>query len=338
MVAKQTKSIQLFFQEQPSDKVYNAAIVEEDGDYTVNVEWGRRGAKLNTGTRAVRVSLAAAEKAFDKVVRQKTKKGYEVVTEEHQPAEVAPLAGEGSASEVAGEQRELFGPVAQLLNAVDDARLEALLSDDDFIAQQKLDGMRVSIRIREEGVVATNRNSEITTMADRLATSMKGAEHGSVFDGELVSAKSSVYWIFDLLAKGENDLREISYSERYERLCSLEFKAKSVCVVPSARTTAEKRELLEQLRKRSAEGIVFKQASAAYKSGRPASGGDQLKYKFVKTADVIITENVGNAYQMAVMEAGTLRTIGKVFAGTTNDSRAELDRRLGSGDRKRSAA
>jgi ATP-dependent DNA ligase len=36
---------------------------------------------------------------------------------------------------------------------------------------------------------------------------------------------------------------------------------------------------------------------------------------------------------MAVYEGDELRRIGKVFAGTTNESRAELDERLGAGER-----
>jgi hypothetical protein len=44
------KSIQLFFQEGSSDKVYNATMIEDGGKFTVSVEWGRRGARLNTGS------------------------------------------------------------------------------------------------------------------------------------------------------------------------------------------------------------------------------------------------------------------------------------------------
>jgi bifunctional non-homologous end joining protein LigD len=36
---------------------------------------------------------------------------------------------------------------------------------------------------------------------------------------------------------------------------------------------------------------------------------------------------------MAVYDGDELREIGKVFAGTTNDSRAELDERLAAGER-----
>ena len=337
-MAKTTKSVQLFFQEQPSDKVYNAEIVEDGGQYTVKVEWGRRGAKLSTGTKAVKVTLAAAEKAFDKVVKQKTKKGYEVVTNEHQPAEVAPAAGEGSASKVAGEMRERFGSKAQLLNAVDDDRLEKLLSDEAFIAQQKLDGMRVLAHIQDDAIIATNRNSEISTFLDSATTISKAlakAPAGTIFDGELVHGKSPVYWIFDLLANGDTDLTTLSYSERYEQLTSdsftATFKSKSVRLVPTATTEADKRKLLATLKKKSAEGIVLKESMAKYTSGRPASGGTALKYKFIKTADVVITENAGNAYRMAAHDGESLRLVGKVFAGTTNESRAELDRLLGDG-------
>jgi bifunctional non-homologous end joining protein LigD len=39
----------------------------------------------------------------------------------------------------------------------------------------------------------------------------------------------------------------------------------------------------------SAEGVVFKHKDAPYSSGRPASGGSQLKYKFVEAASVLVT-------------------------------------------------
>jgi ATP-dependent DNA ligase len=53
----------------------------------------------------------------------------------------------------------------------------------------------------------------------------------------------------------------------------------------------------------------------------------------VKSADVVIRENAGNAYRMAGYEGEQLRDVGKVFAGTSNDSRAELDERLAAGER-----
>ncbi len=48
-------------------------------------------------------------------------------------------------------------------------------------------------------------------------------------------------------------------------------------------------ETYEELRSTGAEGIVFKDINAPYTPGRPASGGTQLKFKFVETASFIVT-------------------------------------------------
>jgi bifunctional non-homologous end joining protein LigD len=329
------KSIHLFFQEGTSDKVYNATIVEEDGLYTVRVEWGRRSTPLNQGTKAIKVSLAEAEKAFARVVREKTNKGYEELTEAVQPAAVAPPVGQGSASRAvaSGKGRARLKQAAQLLNAVDEAALERLLDDDYYLAQQKFDGMRVLAHVGPDDLIATNRQGQVTSLDAEVRTAVRDvAGAGSVLDGELVSEKGRAsYWLFDLLQLGEEDLRERGYHERYGLLQGLEL-APPLRLVPTARTAAQKRELAERLRTEHAEGIVFKRDDAPYRPGRPASGGPQLKYKFIKSADVVITANAGNAYQMAVYDGDRLRESGKVFAGTTNDSRRELDALLAAGE------
>ena len=98
VLVKVLREIELFFQEGSSDKVYTASIVEDGGAYTVKVAWGRRGSTLNEGAKAVRVALAAAQRKFDALVREKTNKGYQQVTAEVRPAAVAPPVGEGSGS------------------------------------------------------------------------------------------------------------------------------------------------------------------------------------------------------------------------------------------------
>ena len=327
------KTTEMFFQEGSSDKVYNATLVQTpSGAYTLRVEWGKRGSPLKSGTKALEVSLEAAEKALEKVVRQKSKKGYEIRTVEHAPADVAPPVGEGSGSKVAGEGRERLPQRAQLLNVVDDDELEVLLADAQVIAQQKLDGMRLLVHVREGAIVATNRDGFVTGLPPALAEALAAAPVGTVFDGELMKDAAPVYWLFDLLAHGAEDLRGLGYLERYARLTGAGVEAEGVVIVPTASGPEEKRRLLKRLRAQSAEGVVFKAAAAPYEGGRPASGGPQRKYKFVKTADVILTGNVGNAYQMALHFDASLREVGKIFAGTTDSSRAEIDRRLTAGE------
>jgi len=145
-------AVQLFYQAGTSDKVYNAAMVtDESGTFTVRVEWGRRGSNLNQGTKAVRATREAAQRAYDKVVREKTRKGYQEITDDVAPDDDVPPAGEGSGSRAGvGSGRERLDQAAQLLNAVDDehAEVERLVRDDALIAQQKFDGERPVAEVR----------------------------------------------------------------------------------------------------------------------------------------------------------------------------------------------
>jgi bifunctional non-homologous end joining protein LigD len=326
------KSIQLFFQEGSSDKVYNAAIIDEGGAFTVTVAWGRRGAKLNTGRKAVRVSRGEADRMFDRLVREKQGKGYEELTTVHQPAAVAPPEGTGSGSKLGG-QRAKVGHAAQLLNPIDDEdELAAFLADDAMLAQQKLDGMRVLVHVNPDGLVATNREGKVTQLVGGAVGGLSYLPHGTIVDGEVVDG---AYWLFDVLQLAGDDVRGRSYLERWDLLenelePALSGDARVLAIATGA---VQKRALHDKLRAAGAEGIVFKHRDAPYTSGRPASGGTHRKYKFVKSADVMIVENAGNAYRMCVWDGGTLFDCGRVFAGTTNASRADLDARLARGEK-----
>ena len=229
------KRIELFFQEQPSDKVYNVELVQTKKGWTVHVEWGRRGSNLQKGTKAVDASLEAAEKAFDKVVRQKLRKGYEEHTDDNKPASVAPPKGEGSASKAGIHTRAKVGVAAQLLNNVGAGKLEKIFADRSYWAQQKFDGKRVLVHIEEDGVLMTNREGQETSLEKKVADALwEIAPVGTIFDGELVS---STYWVFDLLAWGTSDLRKQEYLYRYAQLKQVEIP-KHVELVPP-RTSAQ---------------------------------------------------------------------------------------------------
>jgi len=327
---KPLRSIRLFFQEGTSDKVYEATILEDEGKFTVRVAWGRRGAKLNEGAKAVRVSMDAATRTFDALVREKRSKGYQEITDVVQPAAVAPPEGQGSGSKVTG-RRAKVGPAAQLLNPIEESELEAFLKDDRIVAQQKIDGMRIVARVGHE-VIATNREGQLTQIGQAVLEGLRYLPHDTIVDGEVVGDE---LWLFDLLQVGGADVRAKGYLERWTLLEEELEPALTgpVRVLPVVRGTRAKRALYEKLRAASAEGLVFKERDGPYTSGRPASGGTQRKYKFIKSADVLVLENAGNAYLMAVWDGETLFEVGKVFAGTTNRSRKSLDEQLARGER-----
>lgn len=330
------KEIALFFQEGNSDKVYYAKIVPAGAAvFDVVVQWGRRGSTLQQGKKAVKVSLEKAEATFDRLVREKLNKGYEQQTATVKPAEVAPPMGQGSGSKVQGV-RQRVGRVAQLLNAIEGHEVERLLADDAVVAQQKLDGNRVLCHLFDGEVTPTNRAGQKTNVPQRILDGLTHLPMGTVVDGEFVRHEGEeVYWLFDVLEFAGRDVSHEPYASRFSRLCD-ELEpglVEPVRVLETAFSAKQKRALYERLQASGAEGIVFKRRDAPWSAGRPASGGPQLKCKFVSAADVVIVENAGNAYRMQVFEGGRLRDVGKVFSGTTNELRAQLDGALAKGRR-----
>jgi bifunctional non-homologous end joining protein LigD len=157
-----------------------------------------------------------------------------------------------------------------------------------------------------------------------------------VVDGEVLSgADGPEYWLFDVLRVGQREVTSLGYEARW-RLLEDELEPAlfgAVRVLPVAIGAAKKRALHAKLSASKAEGLVFKQRAAPYQPGRPASGGPQRKYKYVKSADVVLLANAGNAYLMGVYDGDSVREVGKVFAGTTNDSRRQIDALLGEGEK-----
>lgn len=77
----QAESIDLAFSEGTADKVYRLQL-ETDGDnWTVRAEWGRRGKALQSGVKASAVPYEEAKRVFDRLIAEKTRKGYEVARE-----------------------------------------------------------------------------------------------------------------------------------------------------------------------------------------------------------------------------------------------------------------
>jgi len=71
------ESTTLYYKEGGSDKVYQASITPRDGGFVVQFAYGRRGTTLQTGTKTqAPVPYDQATKIFDKLVQEKTAKGY----------------------------------------------------------------------------------------------------------------------------------------------------------------------------------------------------------------------------------------------------------------------
>ncbi len=268
--------ITLYYCEGSSNKTYQAAIEPKDGGFVVNFAFGRRGSTLQTGTKTAQpVDYATARKIYDKLVAEKTAKGYT-------PGE------SGTPYQQTDLQSRATGVLPQLLNPIDEADAEKLITDDGWWAQEKLDGKRVLVRRTAEQIIGINRKGLTTALPQPVVeqATILGSQQWLI-DGEAIG---DTFVAFDLLEEASMDLRPKAYSTRLKALYDMlppNGKA-AIRTLGTAIGTRHKKALLKSLRERNAEGIVLKRHDAPYTPGRPASGGDQLKLKFYATASCIV--------------------------------------------------
>lgn len=267
-MSKIVETMSLYYRDSNSDKVYNVQLVDSGNGFEVNFAYGRRGSTLNTGKKTNSpVAYAAAKKVFDKLVNEKTSKGYKEVS-----------TGGTTVITTADPTDTGFRP--QLLNEIDEADLDNYINDPAWCAQEKYDGKRRAL-IRSGGaLIGTNRKGLIVAIPDELQTILNEGHY--ILDGEAIGDKTV---IFDYVIPGKG------FKDRYDKLrTEFVFDGKFTQLAPVAWSKKEKQDLLTRLRKDNAEGIVFKKVNAEYKAGRPNSGGDQLKFKFCATVSCIVTQ------------------------------------------------
>ena len=286
----------LYYRDGRSDKVYRAAIEPRDGGYVVNFAYGRRGSTLNTGTKTSSpVYYDAARLIYDKVVREKLAKGYVLAAD--------------SQTYVTGS-RKVTDIRPQLLNAIEDPG--ALLADERFYLQPKHDGKRLLLHKQGFELTGINRRGIECGFPESIRAAAAALPHNFLVDGEAVG---DTFHVFDLLEIEFSDLRAIPYRDRLVKLLNLLAWGQNTAIqwVCTISGKAAKRRIFEELKGDNAEGVVFKRIGAPYSPGRPNSGGDQLKYKFVETASVIVNAiNAKRSVAIAVWENGTLVPAGNV--------------------------
>jgi bifunctional non-homologous end joining protein LigD len=163
--------------------------------------------------------------------------------------------------------------------------------------QEKLDGRRILIRKDGTGpadITAINRTGLTVGLAQSVANAVGFLDIQScLLDGETVG---DTFHAFDLLELEGMDLRPSPYAVRYDNLLNLvdAVPSNQFLYVPAVVGTGKKRVMLDRLRRENKEGVVFKDRTAPYAPGRPASGGTQRKLKFTATASCVVAAVNGN--------------------------------------------
>lgn len=183
----------------------------------------------------------------------------------------------------------------------------ALVMDDEWVMEQKLDGHRVLVLVLHSGLQTLNRNGVPYTKGFPESAHKLATDHfrpGDIIDGELVGDE---YWAFDMLRTGVRDATMMEYVERRQHLKAHQYPN----TLPMARTTEEKARLMRRIRTEGGEGVVAKHLYAPYEKG--IRSNKMLKVKYVKTIDCIVTEvdrNGKEAIGLGVMGEDGLTEIG----------------------------
>ena len=271
------ENITLYFKQGSSDKVYQAAIEPSCEQFIVTFAYGRRGATLTTGTKTqTPVNYADAKIIYDKLVREKTAKGYT-------PGE------DGTPYQHTEKANQSTGILPQLLNAMSEEEVETFLTDSNYCMQEKWDGRHLMVQKQGDTITGINKLGLIVALPEALAICVSKCHEDCLLDGEGIADMLAA---FDALFIGDEDIRGCRYIERYLRLRNLlaSFPHPNIHVVETAFTTTEKREMFARLKAEGREGVVFKHIDAPYIAGRPASGGAQRKFKFHATASFVVGE------------------------------------------------
>lgn len=205
------------------------------------------------------------------------------------------------------------------LAGADHRELERLMTSEEWVGEQKLDGARILARVTPEGrheFLSGNgtpsRHTTSTQWFDQLSRALPAADAPYMFDGELLW--TGHLWVFDIVEAGDMAVRSMELADR-RRLLEATFEAADIggCVhlLPQARSDAEKLRLLRWVHEKGCEGLVLKRQDGTYDEGvRPEHS---LKVKFRKSVDCVVTARDVNGKlnaRLAVFDRGELRSIG----------------------------
>ncbi len=199
-----------------------------------------------------------------------------------------------------------------------DDHLQALLNDDNYVAQEKLDGMRAVIHITKDGLRIFSRSAgvadptmplEKTSALPHLAALTFPSLVGTVLDAEILIAGKDcaelsgamhrkdvgsdnrlvTAFVFDIIRLGGVSVTGKTLEERITLLETVQSRLQSEHIVflPWAKSASDKRALYESLLDSGKEGIMLKRLDATYvEGGRPSN--NWFKDKKSATFDCVV--------------------------------------------------
>lgn len=293
------RRIMLYKREGSADKVYqlNLRAGAAPATFDVVFENARRGQPLKVAKSLPGLSLEAATAEFEKQLKAKKKDGY---TEQE--------SGQAyTSSEFAGRDSGLR---PQLPKPVSEDRLQQLLRDPAWAMQQKANGENRMLHFDGCALRGTNKKGLWVEIPAAWEAQLLRAEGVGPFVicGEQVG---DAYFAFDALHVGGEDLRGMEFELRYARLEAVlcRYLLPDLRLLPAYFIPEQKARVLEALRQRNEEGVVFKLRSALHQDGYSDAA---LKFKFNESsACQVLAVNHQRSVQIGLVdESGAVVPVG----------------------------
>ncbi|ADU38019.1 DUF6891 domain-containing protein [Variovorax paradoxus] len=287
----------LYFTGQGSDKVYQVHLRPKDDGWVVDYGNGRRGGTLATGTKTSSpVAFEAALKIYEKVVKEKTSKGYT-------PDQSGALY---TSTDLAGR---ISGELPQLPTLILEEQVARYFDDAGWGLQEKADGENRILLIEGETVRGTNRRGLFVDIPQAWTGAAGAASTGrTVIAGEHVG---DAFKAFDLLELDGQDLRGAPFIERFGHLQKAAARLPWMVVLDLETTAEGKRHRAAQLLAAHGEGYVLKALAAPFAAGRSTTS---LKFKFNQSATCeVIRVNAQRSVAVGLRdETGAMVDMGNV--------------------------
>lgn len=314
---KTIESAYLKFQSSNSNKGYYSSIIEnDDNTYSQITSWGGLDKTFQSGSKAF-TSKDEAVKAQASTVIEKMRKGYV-------PCKPKDLGMPETGITIQTIPSVSIKPVEWqplLLTAISKEDAPFYIQSEDYLMEQKLDGVRLKITCDENGPRGYNRKGQQVPLpaliAEEAADLYETLEQSYAFDGELLG--NDKYGIFDTL-----DTTETAYERAVDLISNEEVYAEGdvFFVVPIALLTKSKKAMWDQAHEEGWEGVVFKKNDEPYLAGRRK---ENVKCKFWNDLTVVLTKihpgarrDLGSAQMEYVQSDGKLKSIGNIASGLTS--------------------
>ena len=142
---------------------------------------------MQTGTKtSTPVDYETAKGIYDKLVREKTAKGYT-------PGE------DGTPYKQTGNEGRATAILPQLLNPIDEEEVQRLITDPAWCMQEKKDGRRTLLQKQGDAIQGINRKGLLIGLASPIVVQAAKFSTDVIIDGEGVG---DVLYAFDLLVNG----------------------------------------------------------------------------------------------------------------------------------------